>query len=168
MDHISVKDCNVSRLVIPTQTKKLFNTLFLKNQFWGLFFSKRSHFIFVSWPWLVNTVYRWNNIVIKKFKNNFELQSWFKSNYLRHLSGEESKTKSIKIINHDIIWLNQQAGKVNRTRFYCLVLVFIYLFTVFIFCAFLTSILSQSEFNAKNNLANIQPSQLTSRIVNNA
>ena len=102
----------------------------------GPFFSKRSHFIFVSWSCLVNTVYLWNNIVTKKFKNNFELQSWFKSNYLRHLSGEESKTKSIKIINHDIIWLNQQAGKVKRTSFYCLVLVFIYLFTVFIFLCF--------------------------------
>ena len=164
MDHICVKDCNVSRLVIPSQTGKQSNTLFLKNQFWGLFFSKRSHFIFVSWTCLLNTVYRWNNIVTKMFKNNFELQSWFKSNYLRHLSGEESNTKSITFINHDIIWLNQQAGKVNRTCFYCLVLVFIYLF---IFCAFLTSTLSQSEFNAKNNLANIQPSQLSSRVVNN-
>ena len=121
MDHICVKDCNMSRLVIPTG--KLSNTLFLKNQFWGLFFSKRSHFIFVSWQCLVNTVYRWNNIVTKMFKNNFELQSWFKSNYLRHLTGEESKIKSIKIINHDIL-----RGKVNRTCFYCLVLVFIYLF----------------------------------------
>ena len=164
MNLISVKDCNVSRLVIPTQKGKLSNTLLLKNQFWGLFFSKRSHFIFVSWTCLLNTVYRWNNIVTKMFKNNFELQSWFKSNYLRHLSGEESNTKSITIINHDIIRLNQQAGKVNRTCFYCLVLVFIYLF---IFCAFLTSTLSQSEFNAKNNLANIQPSQLSSRVVNN-
>ena len=165
MDHICVKDCNVSRLVIPSQTGKQSNTLFLKNQFWGLLFSKRSNFIFVSWTCLVNTVYRWNNIVTKMFKNNFELQSWFKCNYLRHLSGEESNTKSITFINHDIIWLNQQAGKVNRTCFYCLVLVFIYLF---IFCAFLTSTLSQSEFNAKNNLANIQPSQLSSRVVNNA
>ena len=165
MDHICVKDCNVSRLVIPSQTGKQSNTLFLKNQFWGLFFSKRSHFIFVSWTCLVNTVYQWNNIVTKMFKNNFELQSWFKSNYLRHLSGEESNTKPITIINHDSIWLNQQAGKVKRTCFYCLVLVFIYLF---IFCAFLTSTLSQSEFNAKNNLANIQPSQLSSRVVNNA
>ena len=146
MDHICVKDCNVSRLVIPSQTGKQSNTLFLKNQFWGLFFSKRSHFIFVSWTCLVNTVYRWNNIVTKMFKNNFELQSWFKSNYLRHLSGEESNTKSITFINHDIIRLNQQVGKVNRTCFYCLVLVFIYLF---IFCAFLTSTLSQSEFDAK-------------------
>ena len=165
MDHICVKDCNVSRLVIPSQTGKQSNTLFLKNQFWGLLFSKRSNFIFVSWTCLLNTVYRWNNIVTKMFKNNFELQSWFKCNYLRHLSGEESNTKPITIINHDTIWLNQQAGKVNRTCFYCLVLVFIYLF---IFCAFLTSTLSQSEFNAKNNLANIQPSQLSSRVVNNA
>ena len=60
------------------------------------------------------------------FKNNFELQSWFKSNYLRHLSGEESNTKPITIINHDTIGLNQQAGKVKRTCFYCLFLVFIY------------------------------------------
>ena len=165
MDHICVKDCNVSILVLPSQTGKQSNTLFLKNQFWGLLFSKRSNFIFVSWTCLLNTVYRWNNIVTKMFKNNFELQSWFKCNYLRHLSGEESNTKSITFINHDIIWLNQQAGKVNRTCFYCLVLVFIYLF---IFCAFLTSTLSQSEFNAKNNLANIQPSQLSSRVVNNA
>ena len=44
---------------------------------------------------------------------------------------------------------------------------FIYLQHLF-FCAFLTSILSQSEFNAKNNLENIQPSQLSSRVVNNA
>ena len=163
MDHICVKDCNVSRLVIPSQTGKQSNTLFLKNQFWGLFFSKRSHFIFVSWPCLVNTVYRWNNIVTKKFKNNFELQSWFKSNYLRHLSGEESKTKSIKIINHDIIWLNQQAAKVNRTRFYCLVLVFIYLFLALFDLDFVSV-----RIQPKNNLANIQPSQLSSRVVNNA
>ena len=126
MDHICVKDCNVSRLVIPSQTGKQSNTLFLKNQFWRLFFSKRSHSIFVSWTCLLNTVYRWNNIVTKMFKNNFELQSWFKSNYLRHLSGEESNTKPITIINHDTIWLNQQAGKVKRTCFYCLFLVFIY------------------------------------------
>ena len=104
-------------------------------------------------------------IPMEQYRNHFELQSWFKCNYLRYLSGEESNTKSITFINHDIIWLNQQAGKVNRTCFYCLVLVFIYLF---IFCAFLTSTLSQSEFNAKNNLANIQPSQLSSRVVNNA
>ena len=129
----------------------------------GPFFSKRSHFIFVSWPCLVNTVYRWNNIVTKKFKNNFELQSWFKSNYLRHLSGEESKTKSIKIINHDIIWLNQQAAKVNRTRFYCLVLVFIYLFLALFDLDFVSV-----RIQPKNNLANIQPSQLSSRVVNNA
>ena len=97
----------------------------------------------ILWPLLFkmislhfNTVYLWNNIVTKMFKNNFEFQSWFKSNYLRHLSGEESKTKSLRIINHDIIWLNQQAGKVKRTCFYCLVLVFIYLFTVFIFLRF--------------------------------
>ena len=126
MDHICVKDCNVSRLVIPSQTGKQSNTLFLKNQFWGLLFSKRSNFIFVSWTCLLNTVYRWNNIVTKMFKNNFELQSWFKCNYLRHLSGEESNTKPITIINHDTIWLNQQAGKVKRTCFYCLFLVFIY------------------------------------------
>ena len=163
MDHICVKDRNVSRLVIPSQTGKQSNTLFLKNQFWGLFFSKRSHFIFVSWPCLVNTVYRWNNIVTKKFKNNFELQSWFKCNYLRHLSGEESKTKSIKIINHDIIWLNQQAAKVNRTRFYCLVLVFIYLFLALFDLDFVSV-----RIQPKNNLANIQPSQLSSRVVNNA
>ena len=92
----------------------------------GLFFSKRSPSIFVSWTCLLKTVYRWNNIVTKMFKNNFELQSWFKSNYLRHLSGEESNTKSITIINHDTIWLNQQVGKVKRTCFYCLFLVFIY------------------------------------------
>ena len=147
MDHICVKDCNVSRLVIPSQTGKQSNTLFLKNQFWGLFFSKRSHFIFVSWTCLLNTVYRWNNIVTKMFKNNFELQSWFKCNYLRHLSGEESNTKSITNINHDTIWLNQQVGKVKQTCFYCLYLVFIYY--LFIFCTFLTSTLSQSEFNAK-------------------
>ena len=147
MDHICVKDCNVSRLVIPSQTGKQSNTLFLKNKFWRLFFSKRSHFIFVSWTCLLNTVYRWNNIVTKMFKNNFELQSWFKCNYLRHLSGEESNTKSITNINHDTIWLNQQVGKVKQTCFYCLYLVFIYY--LFIFCTFLTSTLSQSEFNAK-------------------
>ena len=97
----------------------------------GLFFSKRSHSIFVSWTCLLNTVYRWNNIVTKMFKNNFELQSWFKSNYLRHLSGEESNTKSITIINHDTIWLNQQVGKVKRTCFYCLFLVFIYYLLIY-------------------------------------
>ena len=148
MDHICVKDCNVSRLVIPSQTEKQSNTLFLKNQFWRLFFSKRSHFIFVSWTCLVNTVYRWKNIVTKMFRNNFELQSWFKSNYLRHLSGEESNTKPITIINHDTIGLNQQAGKVKRTCFYCLFLVFIYYLLIY-FLNFLTSTLSQSEFNAK-------------------
>ena len=45
----------------------------------------------------------------------------------------------------------------------------IYLFIIIIFfCTFLTLTLSQSEFNEKNNLANIQPSQLSSRVVNNA
>ena len=160
MDHICVKDCNVSRLVIPSQTGKQSNTLFLKNQFWGLFFSKRSHFIF----FFLNVLSE-HCIPMEQYRNHFERQSWFKCNYLRYLSGEEANTKSITFINHDIIWLNQQAGKVNRTCFYCLVLVFIYLF---IFCAFLTSTLSQSEFNAKNNLANIQPSQLSSCVVNNA
>ena len=160
MDHICVKDCNVSILVIPTQTGKQSNTLFLKNQFWSLFFSKRSHFIFFFLNMLSE-----HCIPMEQYRNHFERQSWLKCNYLRYLSGEESNTKSITFINKDIIWLNQQAGKVNRTCFYCLVLVFIYLF---IFCAFLTSTLSQSEFNAKNNLANIQPSQLSSRVVNNA
>ena len=160
MDHVCVKDCNVSILVIPTQTGKQSNTLFLKNQFWGLFFSKRSHFIFFFLNMLSE-----HCIPMEQYRNHLERQSWFKCNYLRYLSGEESNTKSITFINHDIIWLNQQAGKVNRTCFYCLVLVFIYLF---IFCAFLTSTLSQSEFNAKNNLPNIQPSLLSSRVVNNA
>ena len=160
MDHICVKDCNVSILVLPSQTGKQSNTLFLKNQFWGLFFSKRSHFIF----FFLNVLSE-HCIPMEQYRNHFERQSWFKCNYLRYLSGEEANTKSITFINHDIIWLNQQAGKGNRTCFYCLVLVFIYLF---IFCAFLTSTLSQSEFNAKNNLANIQPSQLSSCVVNNA
>ena len=102
----------------------------------GLFFSKRSHSIFVSWTCLLNTVYLWNNIVTKTFKNNFELQSWIKSNYLRHLSGEESNTKSITIINHDTIWLNQQVGKVKRTCFYCLFLVFIYYLFIYFLCFF--------------------------------
>ena len=168
MDHICVKDCNVSRLVIPSQTGKQSNTLFLKNQFWRLFFSKRSHFIFVSWTCLLNTVYRWNNIVTKMFKNNFELQSWFKSNYLRHLSGEESNTKPITIINHDTIWLNQQAGKVKRTCFYCLFLVFIYYLFIFFFALFWPRLCLSQSSTQKNNLANIQPSQLSSRVVNNA
>ena len=116
MDHICVKDCNVSRLVIPSQTGKQSNTLFLKNQFWGSSFQNDlTPFLFPEHAyWTLYT------------DGTTELQSWFKSNYLRHLRGEESNTKSITIINHDTIWLNHQAGKVKRTCFYCLFLVFIY------------------------------------------
>ena len=45
---------------------------------------------------------------------------------------------------------------------------YLFIYSIYFFCAFLASTLSQSEFNAKNNLANIQPSQLSSRVVNNA
>ena len=65
-------------------------------------------------------------IPMEQYINHFERQSWFKCNYLRYLSGEEANTKSITIVNHDTIWLNQQVGKVKRTCFYCLFLVFIY------------------------------------------
>ena len=61
MDHISVKDCNVSRLVIPTQTEKLSNTLFLKNQFWGLSFQNDlTSFLFPDNAWL--TLYTYGTI----------------------------------------------------------------------------------------------------------
>ena len=133
----------------------------------GLFFSKRSHSIFVSWTCLLNTVYRWNNIVTKMFKNNFELQSWFKSNYLRHLSGEESNTKSITIINHDT--MTESASRQGKANMFllplsCFYLLFIYLF----FVLFWPRLCLSQNSTQKNNLANIQPSQLSSRVVNNA
>ena len=74
-------------------------------------------------------------IPMEQYRNHFERQSWFKCNYLRYLSGEEANTKSITIVNHDTIWLNQQVGKVKRTCFNCLFLVFIY----YLFIYFLRS-----------------------------
>ena len=86
---------------------------------------------FFSWTCLVNTVYRWNNIeTISNFNRGSSVT------ILRHLSGEESNTKSITIINNDTIWLNQQVGKVKRTCFYCLFLVFIYYLFIYFLCFF--------------------------------
>ena len=69
-------------------------------------------------------------IPMEQYRNHFELQSWFKCNYLRHLSGEESNTKSITFINHDI--MTESASRQGKSNVFLLPRSCFYLFIYFL------------------------------------